>query len=220
MRPFGNYPLLALLLACSASMAIGQTQNGTAAPSAPASGSPILAAPQPTSDDTATAPRHRTRVISSDLAAQLSAATPKYTPPPPAPKPTPEEEQPDLREIDKPKNSIIRLPKYVVHEKPPPVLSEKVVNTQKGLADIAMKRYLSETYHALNPFTLPLFGTSPEATAMTMYAEDERLKNMSELKDDAGMVSTTDKAAGMYVKRQVDQTFMRPGDFDWKPIGK
>ncbi len=163
--------------------------------------------------------RRHSRVISPDVAAQLSAAAPKFTAAPP-PKPTPEEEQPDLRDIDKPKNSIIRLPKYVVHEKPPPVLAEHVVNTSKGLAEIAMKRYLTETYRALNSFTLPLFGRSAEANALAMYAEDERLKNMADLKDDAALVSASDKAAGMYVKRQVDQTFLRSGDFDWKPIGR
>lgn len=214
MSRLGNPKTLALLLVASASIVAAQTEAGVA-PSA----SPILA-PAPSTDDAAAAPHHRMRVISPEVAAQLSASVPKFTPAPPPPKPTPEDEQPDLRDIDKPKNSIIRLPKYVVHEKPPAVLSERAVNTQKGLADIAMKRYLTEAYRAMNPFTLPLFGTSPEATAMSMYAEDERLKNMSDLKDDAAMVSASDKAAGMYVKRQVDQTFIRPGDFDWKPIGK
>lgn len=160
-------------------------------------------------------PRRR-RAISADIAAQLSAATPKYTPPPP--KPT--EEEQDLREVDKPKNGIIRLPKYVVTEKPPPMLTERAVYTKAGLAELAKKRYLSEGYRALSPFTLPLFGISPEAMAMAQYEEDERLQNMAGLNEDARMVSASDKAAGLYIKRQVDQTFMRQPDFDWRPIGR
>jgi hypothetical protein len=186
----------------------------------PTTTNPIITnpgSPQPEKPTLPPKPR-RSRVISADVAAQLSAGLPKYTPPPP--KPPPEDDDVDMRDIDKPKNGIIRLPKYVVHEKPPPVLTERAVNTQKGLADLAMKRYISPAYRVLNPFTLPLFGSTPEQVALAMYGEDERLKNMSDLSEAARLVGSTDKAAGQYVKRQVDQTFMRDGDFDWKPIGR
>jgi len=172
----------------------------------------------PSAPNAPTAPR-RHRAISPDIAAQLSAATPKYTPPPPKPAVT-EEEEPDLRDVDKPKNGIIRLPKYVVHEKPPPMLTERAVYTKSGLADLAKKRYLTEGYRAFNRFTLPLFGVSAETQAMMLYEEDERLQNISALTEDARMVSASDKAAGLYIKRQVDEAFMHAPDFDWKPIGR
>jgi hypothetical protein len=195
----------------------------TPAATPPGSGNPIVAGPGTDRPNPASAPRapRRSRVISADVAAQLSAAAPKFTPPPP-PKPAAaaEEEQEDLREIDKPKNGIIRLPKYVVREPAPPVLNERAVNTKAGLADIAKKRYLSDAYNALNGFTLPLFGTSPESRAMSMYEEDERLRNMASLSEDARLVGATDKEAGQYVKRQAQQTYSRPGDFDWKPLGR
>lgn len=180
---------------------------------------PLFAAPgdpEPAPAEPDTLPRER--LISSTVAAQLAARIPKYAPPPP--KPPPAAEEPDLRDVDKPKNHIVRLPAYVVHAPPPPVFSERAISTKKGLEDIAMKRYLTETDRALNAFTLPLFGTSAGQRALSMYEEDERLKNMSDLTEDARMVGATDKAAGVYIKRQVDQTFMRPGDFDWKPIGR
>ncbi|MEO5958346.1 MAG: hypothetical protein ABIZ49_13840, partial [Opitutaceae bacterium] len=47
----------------------------------------------------------RTRAISPEVAAQLSAAVPKFTPPAPKPALKVEGELPDLREIDKPKNN-------------------------------------------------------------------------------------------------------------------
>lgn len=157
------------------------------------------------------APAPRESMMSAVVAAQVAATLPKYTPPPKA---APASRRIDLRDLDKPKNHIIRLPRYVVHAPPPPVLSERAVHTRKGLADIAMRRYMTETDRALNAFTLPLFGTSMESRALSMYAEDERLKNMAELKSDAAMVSATDKKEGLYVKRLVDQTFMRSGEFD------
>jgi hypothetical protein len=182
------------------------------------------AAPQPAGPKAGTAEQQvtsqqtpqRSRAISPAVAAQLSANTPKYTPPPPKAAPKPEEELPDMREIDKPKNTIIRLPKYIVQEPTPPVLSERAVHTRQGLADLAIRRYISDADRALNRFTLPLFGTSVEERALMMYAEEERLRNMADLADNAAMVSTTDRAAGMYVKREAEKTYLRSSEFGWR----
>lgn len=176
--------------------------------------SPVLA---PGSAEKAPAPAapRRTRAISSEVAAALAAASPKYTPPPPRPEPKPEEEQQDLREIDKPKNGIVRLPKYIVQEPKPAVFSERAIHTEKGLTDIAMRRYISDADRALNRFTLPLFGTSKEARALAMYAEDERLKNMSELEDAATSASKSDAAAGTYIRKEAQKTYLRTSDFGW-----
>lgn len=162
------------------------------------------------------APSPRRRAISPEVAAQLSANTPKYAAPAPKPPPKPVEELPDRREIDKPKNTIIRLPEYVVREQKPAVLSERAVHTKQGLADLAVRRYISDADRALNRFTLPLFGTSVEQRALMMYAEEERLRNMADLSDNAAMVSTSDKAAGMYVKREAEKTYLRSSDFGWR----
>lgn len=159
----------------------------------------------------------RKRAISPEVAAQLAAAQPKFEPAPP--KPPVEEEDVDLREIDKPRNGIIRLPKFVVREPLPPVFSERAVHTDKGLANLALKRYGTEAFRALNPFAVPMIG-SPEAVAMMMYEEDERLRNMADFNERARMMSATDKEAGAYVKKQVDSTFMRPGSFEWRPTGR
>jgi hypothetical protein len=155
------------------------------------------------------------RVISPEIAAQLQAATPKYTPPPPERERKSEQELVDLREIDRPRNQIIRLPDYIVREPRPPVLNERDVHTQKGLTDIAVRRYISETDRAMNRFTLPLFGTSAEKRALAMYEEDERLRNMADLADNAAMVSTSDRAAGTYIKREAQKTYLRNNDFVW-----
>lgn len=164
----------------------------------------------------------RDRAISPGVAAALAASMPKYAPPPPKPAPVPEEELPDLRETDKPKNTIVRLPKFVVREAKPPVFRERDLNTKQGLANIAMRRYLTETDRALNRYTIPLFhpisllgGTSNQDRAMAMYAEDERLKNMSDVADQANMLLRSNSPAGSQLKADAQDTFMRREDFSW-----
>jgi hypothetical protein len=152
------------------------------------------------------------RAISPGVASALAASMPKYNPPP---KPDPVDEDVDLRDIDKPRNGIIRLPKYTVQERKPPVFRERDIFTRSGLADLAKSRYLSATDRMLNRVTLPLFGTSSEARAMAMYAEDERLNNMSELKDNARDIGYLDAAEGAYIKRVTDETYMRNSGFGY-----
>lgn len=165
------------------------------------------------------APR-RDRAISPELAASLAAAMPKFTPPKPVEK-KPDAELPDARDTDKPKNEIVRLPKYVVREPKAPIFRERDINTPQGLSNLAMKRYITETDRVLNRWNL--FGTQSSsgvdattARALQMYADDERLKNMADLKDDAGLVSARDKSAGAYILREAQQTTMRTGDYGWQ----
>ena len=179
--------------------------------------SPILAPPAENAQPPA-APK-RNRAISSEAAAALAAASPKFEQVPVKPPPKPEEEKPDLREVDKPKNTIVRLPKMVVREPKPPIFSERAISTKKGIEDIAMRRYISDADRALNRFTLPLFGSSMESRAMAMYAEDERLKNMADLRDNAIDASRTDPAAGDYIRKEAQKTYLRSSDFGWNGGG-
>jgi hypothetical protein len=151
----------------------------------------------------------RERAISDNVAAQLAARMPKYNPPP---KPKPEEEDIDLREVDKPRNNIIRLPKIVVQEERPPVFRERDIHTRQGLAELAMRRYLTPTHRLLNNFYIPFLTASPEQYAMTRYAEDERLANMSDLNDTADTISRTNPREGAYIRRLSNETYMRSGD--------
>lgn len=160
----------------------------------------------------------RTRVISPEVAAALAAATPKYTPPAPTPPPPPpkaEEDLPDLRDIDKPKNGIVRLPKFIVQERKPVIFTERAIHTPKGLTDIAMKRYISDMDRALNLVSLPFLKGLTEARALAMYAEDERLKNMSDLRDNGIDAAKTDPATGSYILKEAQQTYLRSSDFGW-----
>lgn len=193
-------PLFAVLAAALCA------QTAPPASSAPASGSAPPAAP-------------RRRAISPEAAAALAAAAPKYAPPPKPPEKKPEEELPDLREIDKPKNTIIRLPKFIVQEPRPPVFRERDLNTSKAFTDLVLRRYVSETGLALNRYTLPIIGGGLKAYAMQRYADDERLKNMADFADRANMVEKSDASAGLYIKREVEKTFLRTSDFGWQGNG-
>jgi hypothetical protein len=191
----------------------------TPPPTNPTAGPTVSTAPAPAAP-TASPDTKPQRAVSSNVAASISAGMPKYSPAPKAPAPTLDEDIPDLRDSDKPKNKIIRLPSHIVREKTSPVLRERDVNTKAGLAALAEQRYISDADRALNRWNI--FGTrstaggnSTSARALAMYAEDERLKNMAELNDDAAIVSATDKAAGLYIKREAQQTFMRTSDFGW-----
>ncbi|QYM80051.1 hypothetical protein K0B96_05375 [Horticoccus luteus] len=164
--------------------------------------SPVAAPPAEPVTSGQPAPK-RQRAISGDVAAALAASMPKYNPPP---KPKPEEENVDLRDEDKPRNGIIRLPKYVVQQKKPEVFRERDLHTQSELMDIAMQRYAGLSY-------VPLSGMN-RGVALLMYQEDERKKNISDLKEDAQDARRSgDTAEADYIKRQTNRAFSRDGGF-------
>ena len=195
------------------------TQAITPPPAKPgaAAESPAKATPSPAPAESDKTPR----VLSNEVSAAISAGMPKFNPAAKAPEPKPEDELPDLRETDKPKNQIIRLPQVLVREPRNPVLRERDVNTKENLTAIAERRYITDADRALNRWNI--FGTrstsggnSTSARALAMYAEEERLKNMTDLNDAAGLASASDKAAGAYIKREAQNTYLRSSDFGWR----
>jgi hypothetical protein len=212
------------LIAVSLLAGFGSATNGFAQALSPPPGIPSsgpLVPPKSKAEKTPETAPKPDRTLSSDVSAAISAGMPKYNPPPKAPEPKPGEELADLRETDKPKNQIIRLPEVMVREPRNPVLRERDVYTKEGLAAVAERRYFTDADRALNRWRL--FGTrsiaggnSTTGRALAMYEEDERLKNMAALNEDAGLVSASDKAAGAYIKREAQKTYLRKSDFGWK----
>ena len=175
---------------------------------------PVIGLPAQTGDGAPAETSKRSRSISPEVAAALAAGMPKYDPPKPV-APQDEEDLPDMRDIDKPRNQIIRLPDYVVREKRPPVFRERDINTTKGLSAIAMKRYFSETAKALNRYTIPLFGMSREAYANMLYAEDERLENIASLKSTAADLKALG-GDGTAISRETDRAYIRKSDYGYQ----
>jgi len=156
------------------------------------------------------APKSNRRAVSNNVAAALAARMPKYNPP------KKEEKKPvdnrDMRDIDKPRNKIIRLPEYVVRQDKPPVFRERDIYTNKGLAALAKKRYLSETSLGLNKYTIPLFGIGAEAYALMLYQQDERLDNISDLNETAKDIDRVDPENAKEIREATRDTYSRGFD--------
>lgn len=206
------------LLLIAASLALAPVLAAADSTPPPPSNSlpPILARPPSGGAKVESQAPARPRAISPEVAAMLKTNMPKFAPAPP--KPETAEKTDDAQsqyENEKPQNGIVRLPKMVVREPRPVIFTERAIYTKKGLAELAFKRYISEADRALNRFTIPFFGISAEARALQMYAEDERLRNMSDMRDAARIVSLTDTDGGLYLKKAAEQTYMRTNDFGW-----
>lgn len=160
------------------------------------------------------APTLKRRAVSPGVAAALTASMPKYNPP------KPEEKKPvdnrDMRDIDKPRNNIIRLPEYVVRQDKPPVFRERDIYTNAGLAELAKNRYISETVRGLNRYRIPLFGAGIEDYAMTLYRQDERLQNMSDLNQSADDISKVDPKNAKEIRKATSETYNQGFDYRYR----
>ncbi len=226
------------IAALPAVMAQAPASNPSATPASETSKKEVAAAVTNTAQPAAPvapAPK-RPRAISGDVANMLSQTMPKFTPPPPPPTAAEIAQQKadaeaakkaaevDLRDVDKPQNEIVRLKQVDVRGDRPPILTERAINTKQGLRDIAMRRYITDADRAMNRFYVPLFaawspgsgnGSPTEQRAMFMYNEDERLKNMADLADNANMIMRSDAKAGASVKQDVQSTYMRRSEFGY-----
>ncbi len=225
--------LLTLPLALAASTLAAQPPPILAAPAAVTPGAGTTTATAADADNAAPSSSRKSlppavHTMSPEVSAQLAASRPKFSPLPPPPPPKPESELADLRETDKPKNTIVRLPKFVVQEPRPPVFTERTfARTTKDLAQVAMRRYMTDADRAMNRFTLPLFSVSHtpglsanEDRALAMYYEDERLKNMADIADNTNMVMKSDAAAGAKMQNTSRDMFMHWQDFGYNPEKK
>jgi hypothetical protein len=169
----------------------------------PATPSPAVTAPvdEPKS-------RNRARAISSATAAQLSAAIPKFEPPPPlSPVTTPSAEAPvDLREVDRPRNTIVRLPSYLVREEKPVILTEREVQTPRARLQLALKKH-----PGLRLGSFWIFRN--DGIALAMLAEEERLEQKQQFEDLVQLMHFSDSAAKATAKNSVETAFMRTADF-------
>jgi hypothetical protein len=167
------------------------------------------------------APPKRTddrQITDSDIANALVDSMPKYAPPKPDDGPLASDTS---TETDQPKNGIIRLPKYQVFQERSPVFTERNSYTQKGLEELAIKRYLSDwDTKVLDRWSIPFLTMSAGARALQMYSEDERLANIKDLNDEAYIISATgDPAEGEFIKKATQDTYMRNMDWGWGAKG-
>jgi len=172
--------------------------SAVAAMAQPASSSPGATAPS------GSAPSERPRAVSSATAALLSAALPKIAPAKPA-ESAPAAEPPDLRDVDKPRNTIVRLPKYVVREPRRPVFRERDFLDEAGRIALGMKRYPGLGAFPLSALNAP--------TALLMLQEDERLEDMTAFNDLIRTAGVSDPATRGKLRDLWQQTYLR--DNSW-----
>jgi hypothetical protein len=190
-----NTPSSLLLILCAlSSAAFAQTAT------------PAGSTPQPE-------PKKKESELSREATAAVLAGY-SYNPPKPAPV---DDDDTDLRDVDKPRNEIIRLPKYTVEAVRPPVFKERNFYTQGALAKLAAQRYLGAG-QGLNRFQL---GSSGENIAMQMYWDDERLRNMVEAQRQVSLYRAGgDEARAAKAEAEDRSTFLRVDDAQTKEISR
>ena len=212
-RPLVSVSLFAAL--CGSGIAVAQEAPAADAP-APST-SALVMAPKPIATPTpAPASPLRIRPVSATIAAQLAAVAPKFNPA--AAKAAaqdgsaetnpllaksadekPIDAQTDLREIDKPRNTIIRLPSYLVQEERPPTFKERELRTPKERVALGYRKH-----PGLHLGNLWIFRN--DGIAAAMIAEEERLERKKEMEDLASLMSISEQKT---VKPMVEQAFMR-----------
>jgi hypothetical protein len=218
-------PKALLTLMVAAAVAAGQTAAPTPTPvpapgaeTSPASGAAagdakkaVLAdhpVPVPTPTSSFYSPE---RSVSPEVAEALSLDMPKYSPPTPTPVTTNEPQ--DMREVDKPKNEIKRLPSYIVNDSRPPVFRDRDLYTKDGLVSLSYK---------LHPgLGIGNIGGLNDAPAYEIFLEDERLANIADLNDTARAIANGgDLAEGKYILEETQDTYMRTDQgFNWSGPG-
>jgi hypothetical protein len=211
-------PILVALMVAAATAAAQETSPAPPANAAnPSDASAIVLAPKAKDDASAqpVASDGVTRTVSAGVAAALSAGMPHFTPP--TPTPTPAAEPLDMRDIDKPKNEIHRLPKYVVREARPPNFRNRDLFTMDGMLDLTMKNHAGLRFGNILGLNSE---NKPGSPAYQMMVDDERQENMDDLKDTAHAISQGDPSGASYILQQSQATYMRGGgDWDWSASG-
>jgi hypothetical protein len=216
-RPRTSFALLTATFALAALAARAQTAAAPAAAPDDTANSPVFtpqaAAPvikAPVMDDDHGDPR---RIQSSELSSALMSSMPKYSPPKPEP-PKPEVSPADQPQ---PKNGVVRLPKYVVHDQAPPIFTKKDVMTDEERKQLAMKQYIIDTKDMP---TLAAYMSDMlfQDNASQQYADAERASNISSLRSDASAAAVSgDRAESDFIRAQSNDTYLRRSD--WAPIG-
>lgn len=187
MRP----PPHALMLVMAAALGTHVVRAQTTPPSPSASSSGSASVPRP---------------ISPEIAARLAERMPKFTPPasPEAAASSPllaEKKTAAPTEVDRPRNTIIRLPEYIVHEAKPPRFKEREILTPRGHLALALKRYPGVRFGSL-PFL------SNDGWALYFYEADLRKERQAEMNDLVGLLN--DPADRAKAKGALHDTFLSP----------
>ncbi|MET0262668.1 MAG: hypothetical protein ABW223_07205 [Rariglobus sp.] len=98
----------------------------------------------------------------------------------------------------------------VVVESPQPVLTDTNVLTTKGAGAAARERqFTGEADRALNTFTLPLVGQTPEQRALEKERDDQRLAAIDDTKRVLATVDTAKPEEASALKKELNEISVR-----------
>lgn len=128
-------------------------------------------------EETSTTNGTRSRAMSTALTAGI-----RYAPPPP--------ESTVIKEPEKPKNDIVRLPKVTVQGSKPPIFSDRALREQAQRDKFSVKKYLSEFDRGvLNSVSGP---------SWTNFSNEKRAEQMAYDENRKQTLETIDQQTDMY----------------------
>ncbi len=185
-----------IIVLCAGPLTFAQSPATTA----PEAFSPLV---KPAATAPASAPA---RAVSPATAAHLAITAPKYIAPASATAKA-AASAPDLRETDRPRNTIIRLPNYVVRQSKEVIYKEDQFITPEGKLRRTYARH-----RGLHAGSFWLFKNDP--AAHQIQGDDERVERRAELSDLLGLLQVgADPAVERSLRTQVQSTFMNSADW-------
>jgi hypothetical protein len=155
--------------------------------------SPLLKDPEPPPP----APPYQPHVVSSEMAAKLASVAPRFTPPAALARKDPVVESHDA---DKPRNGIVRLPRYLVLETRIPDFPQRRMLTPLGRVDLALKRHPGLKFGPL--------AFLNNGIGLAMLEEEERLERLAEMNDLFSLLPNPKSSETKAVKHGMDGSFI------------
>jgi len=165
-------------------LVVAETSWGQEVEEAPPSGSPPALAAQPPNEPAPSIVSPRAdHALSRSTSARVVSGLPRYAPPKVNGEET--DSSADLRETEKPKNAIIRLPRYHVRDRKLPEFKNRELLTPEGKIDLAFKRHPGLKVGNI-------FGLN-RGIAMAMYADEEAYERRLEMEELNSFTAWMDK---------------------------
>ncbi len=168
--------------------------------------SPLVPPPAPASAQPASTRPATARSVSPTTAERLAVSAPKYVAPD-SPTTKAAASAPDLRETDRPRNTTIRLPDYVVRQSKEVIYKEDQFITPEGKLQRTYDRH-----RGLRTGSFWIFKN--DVAAREIMADDDRVQARAQLSDLLSVLPVgSDPAVEKSVRAQVQSTYIHPTDW-------
>jgi hypothetical protein len=138
----------------------------------------------------------RERPVSAATAERLATVAPRFAAPESTAAPAPEVVEPD-----KPRNTIVRLPRYIVDEPKVRVPQDYAVLTERGRLDLAFRRHPGLNFGPLSILNAPI--------GLAMVEEEQRLDRLAKIAELSVFLGFSGTPLNGDVRRLIQQSFVR-----------